>query len=114
VSQSYSVHKSPAGERAAARTGDVLLTYRPDFYNRLVEFGQRRRYPGRPDLTRWSHAALVVDEQGELVEALSDGVPQAHARILSGTPTSSTSLSVRTSTSTTGYKSPGSPRRRSG
>jgi hypothetical protein len=72
------VHKSPAGERATARTGDVLLTYRPDFYNRLIEIGQRQRYPRRPDLTRWSHAALVIDDDGELAEALPNGVRRTH------------------------------------
>lgn len=57
--------------------GDILLV---DSYvgqgsivANLIRAGERATY-GNTDYTRWTHAALIVSEDGDLVEALSVGV----------------------------------------
>lgn len=55
--------------------GDFILTHRRAKYSRLVTFGQRRRFRG-PDrhYAHWSHAALVIGPNGQIVQAISEGV----------------------------------------
>jgi uncharacterized protein YycO len=58
-----------------ARPGDFILTHGAGFVCWAIRFGQGLWIHGsdRP-YTYWNHAALVVDDAGGLVEALSDGV----------------------------------------
>lgn len=64
------------GERAPVHAGDVILTHSDYFFSRLIRFGQRIRYPDR---FAWAnHAALVITDDGELAEALGDGVVRTH------------------------------------
>ncbi len=47
----------------------------PAIRGRLIRVGQRLRYRGRAaKYTYWNHAALVVDRDGGIVEALGTGV----------------------------------------
>lgn len=68
------------GEQASnLQAGDFILTHGSDLFSRLIRFGQALRFHGKDRrYTYWSHAALIVDEQGTLIEALSQGVCQTN------------------------------------
>ncbi len=70
------VESYEAGESAVQlRAGDFILTHGRAWTSRLIRFGQRVRIHGDDrKYTRWNHAALIVDESGDLVEALGAGV----------------------------------------
>lgn len=55
--------------------GDFILTHRRGLLPRLIRLAERRRFRGplRP-YAHWSHAAIVVSDAGELVEAEATGV----------------------------------------
>ena len=57
--------------------GDFILAHRHHFLAALISLAQRRRFKG-PDAVyaHWSHTALVVGEDGALVEAEIMGVRQ--------------------------------------
>lgn len=61
--------------------GDILLVddYAggSDLLGNLIRAGERARY-GNSDYARWTHAALIVSTDGDLVEALANGVCQSH------------------------------------
>jgi uncharacterized protein YycO len=59
---------SPHPREPRYLAGDFLLVHGRDFVDRLISLGTR---------SKWTHAALVVDEQGTLVEATSGGVHYA-------------------------------------
>lgn len=70
------VTRYPAGQSThKTRPGDFILTHRNRPYSWLVSHGQRLRFTGdlRP-FSHWSHVALISDENGGLIEALSSGV----------------------------------------
>jgi len=56
--------------------GDFLLTRGDYWTSRLIQFGQGLRTDKR--YARWNHAVLVLNEQGDIAEALSDGVVCNH------------------------------------
>jgi len=61
------------------RRGDFILTHGSSFFSRLIRFGQGLRFLGRNrKYTHWSHAALIVSEDGALIEARGAGVRRAH------------------------------------
>lgn len=70
------VERFGPGESAEdLRTGYVVLTHGDRWTSRLIRFGQRLRFRGeRRRYARWNHVALVLDAEGNLAEALSDGV----------------------------------------
>lgn len=56
--------------------GDFILT-RGDFvFSKLIRLGQRLRYSKAH--ARYNHAALVIGHDGELAEALGQGVVESH------------------------------------
>ncbi len=57
------------------RPGDFLLTHRHGILPNLITLAERRRFG--PHEAHWSHAALVVDYNGTLVEAETLGVQQS-------------------------------------
>jgi hypothetical protein len=57
-------------------TGDFILTHGFYFFSRLIQFGQALRYPLR--YAYYNHAALVIEDDGTLAEALSRGVVRTH------------------------------------
>ena len=70
------VERYGPGEDAASFTpGDFILTHRHKVFAGLISVGQSRRFKG-PDalFAHWSHAAVVVGDDGSLVEAESLGV----------------------------------------
>jgi uncharacterized protein YycO len=64
------------GEEAGDFTpGDFILTHRHNPISRLISLGESRRFRGADaPYAHWSHCALVVDEEGSVVEAESTGV----------------------------------------
>ena len=55
-----------------------MLTHRHHLIARFISLAQKRRFRGSlAPYAHWSHAALVVDEKGDLVEAESLGVTRS-------------------------------------
>jgi uncharacterized protein YycO len=70
----------PAGQAAPEYSiGDFILCHRKGFVSYCIVFGQGIRFRGdqRP-YAHWSHAALLVSDKGDLVEALTKGVKRNH------------------------------------
>ena len=64
---------------AAFQPGDFVLVKSKTIQSKLIRFGQWIRFRG--DDRRyigWSHAALIVDAEGSLVEAVGTGVRRSH------------------------------------
>jgi len=60
--------------------GDFILTHGDAFLSKLIRFGERLRIHGADRRFAWyNHAALVVNEHGDLAEALSRGVVPSNA-----------------------------------
>lgn len=69
----------PGLHAARWQPGDFILTHSKKPLSRLIRFGERIRVHGRDrKYARWSHAALVVDRDGGLIEALGRGVCRTH------------------------------------
>lgn len=63
--------------RPVARPGDFLLTHSTGVYGFLIRFGEALRYRGQNRIfAHWSHAAIIVDESGSIIEALGGGVQE--------------------------------------
>ena len=75
-----SVSHWPEGDQPAVWIpGDFILTHNDRPFSRLIRFGQKLRIHGRDRVyTWWSHAALVVSESGDLIEANRPGVIRTH------------------------------------
>lgn len=59
--------------------GDFILTHRKSFPSAVIAFGQALRFRGaRRPFARWTHAALIVSPDGDLIEALGGGVERTH------------------------------------
>jgi uncharacterized protein YycO len=71
-----SVQRCGAGEEAGAfEPGDFVLTHGDAWTSRLIRFGQRLRIHGADrKYTHWNHAAVIVSDDGELIEAIGRGV----------------------------------------
>jgi uncharacterized protein YycO len=66
---------APGKEAVAYEPADFILTHRTGLFSWLIRAGQQLRYWGpRAKYAHWSHAALVVDAKGNLIEALGRGV----------------------------------------
>src|SRR5919108_6325433 len=70
----YAHADTPTGLRdvgGAPRAGDFILTHGDEWTSKLIRFGQGLRFRGdRAKYTYWNHCAIVVDENGAIVEAL--------------------------------------------
>lgn len=67
------------GERAEnLQPGDFILTHRRSLITSLISFGQSLR--NEWTLAGYTHAALVLSEDGDLAEALDKGVVEGHIR----------------------------------
>ena len=76
---------APAGvEAGVLKPGDIILTHGDYFFSKLIRFGQAIRY-GKT-YSYWNHAALVLNEEGDLMEALSRGVVRTNIRNYKETP----------------------------
>jgi hypothetical protein len=71
---------------AAPRPGDFILTHGDDWTSQLIRFGQSLRYRGTSaKYTYWNHTALVVTDDGAIVEALGTGVARRSIHDYDGT-----------------------------
>jgi hypothetical protein len=69
------------------KPGDLLLTRRTGIYSRLIGFGQRLRFRGaRKKYGYWTHAAIIVKDDGTLVEATGHGVTFGHVDVYKDCP----------------------------
>src|SRR5438132_2012045 len=51
--------------------GDFILLHSKEIFARLIQIGQRLRFHGRNgQYCHWNHAALIVGDNGDIVEAL--------------------------------------------
>lgn len=70
----FSVDRYGPGESATDfQPGDFILTHRRHLVSRLIRLAQKIRGRERK-YSYWSHAAVIVDSRGALVEAESKGV----------------------------------------
>jgi uncharacterized protein YycO len=82
----YTVHDPSTPEPMAMddagpqyNKGDFILTSDRAWTSRAIQFGQGLRFRGdRAKYKKWNHAAIIVSEQGDLVEALGSGVQRTH------------------------------------
>lgn len=77
----------PAGQSAdELKTGYIVLTHGVQWTSKLIRFGQRLRFRGgRRAFARWNHVALVLDAEGNLAEALAQGVVETNVSKYEGT-----------------------------
>jgi hypothetical protein len=67
----------PGEEPSRYVAGDFILTHGNAWTSKLIRFGQGLRIHGADrKYTHWNHAALIVSDSGDLVEALGAGVMQ--------------------------------------
>jgi hypothetical protein len=68
----------PKGKGAETyKAGSVVLVHGTHLMARLIRLGQRLRFTGdQRKYAWWNHVALVLDDKGCLVEALSGGVEE--------------------------------------
>lgn len=65
----------PGEEATQFNLGDFILTHRHNAMAGLISLGEKRRFRGADSVyAHWSHCALVVSNDGGLVEAESTGV----------------------------------------
>ena len=94
-----SVTRCGAGEDAQGfAAGDFILAHGDAWTSKLIRFGQRLRIHGDDrKYTHWNHAAIVVSEGGDLIEALGAGVLRTHlSKYRPAETTSSASPQTRT------------------
>jgi len=70
-----SVERCAAGEEAQRfEPGDFILTHGDAWTSRAIRFGQRLRIHGADrKYAHWNHAAIIVADNGDLIEALGRG-----------------------------------------
>ncbi len=69
----------PGEEATEYLAGDFILTHGDAWTSKLIRFGQRLRIHGDDrKYTHWNHAALIVSDSGDLIEALGTGVTTTH------------------------------------
>ena len=68
----------PGAEAGEYDPGDFILTHRHRLMAGLISWAQKRRFNG-PDapFAHWSHVALIVSRDGDVVEAESVGVKRS-------------------------------------
>lgn len=66
-------------QRGDFKPGDFILTHGDFFASRLIRFGQKLRFTGQNrKYAWWSHAAIIINDNGDLIEALGSGVQQTN------------------------------------
>jgi hypothetical protein len=73
---------APGEEVTSPLPGDFILTHGISWSSYLIRFGETIRYWG-PDkkFTRWNHAAIFINEKGDIIEALGGGVQQRNISV---------------------------------
>jgi len=74
-----------AAPKPVARPGDFLLTHSSGIYGKLIRLGEALRYWGEGKVfAHWSHAAIFVNDAGDIVEALGGGVQKRNISAYQG------------------------------
>jgi uncharacterized protein YycO len=67
--------------------GDFVLVSGTSFWSRVIQLGQRLRIHGDDvRYTRWNHAALISSPDGDIIEALRQGVEKRHLSVYQDVP----------------------------
>jgi uncharacterized protein YycO len=76
----HHAERAGPGEAAAGfDRGDFVLVAGTHLNSRLIRFGQKLRIRGSDRRhVKWTHAALIVDRDGSLIEAVGTGVRRWH------------------------------------
>ena len=73
------VRAGPGYTVTAFERGDFVLVAGTHFNSRLIRLGQKLRIHGADRAyVKWTHAALIVDDEGSLIEAVGAGVRRWH------------------------------------
>lgn len=76
----------PGSDVGAFQPGDFILTHGKAWTSRLIRVGQRLRFVGESrKYTFWNHTALIVNDEGDLVEALGAGVQRRNISVYQAT-----------------------------
>lgn len=60
-------------------SGDFILTYHDGIYSDLINVGQRLRFRGKDSkYAKYTHAALIINQEGDLIEALAEGIVKSN------------------------------------
>lgn len=63
-------HFAPGEEVVSPTPADFILTRGDAWTSKLIRFGQGLRFHGSDQkYTYWNHAALVINTQGDIIEA---------------------------------------------
>lgn len=79
VSRASVQHVASGDTATDYEPGDFILTHGNAWTSKMIRFGQSLRIHGADrKFTWWNHAALIVSDGGDLVEALGAGVLRTH------------------------------------
>jgi len=57
------------------RPADFILVFTNNWSSNLIHIGQKLRYHGKDSkYTLWNHAALIINTEGDIIEAVNSGV----------------------------------------
>ena len=66
--------------------GDFIRTHGKSWTSRMIRFGQTLRYWGQDKIfTHWNHAAIFINAEGDIIEALGGGVQKRNISVYRGT-----------------------------
>jgi hypothetical protein len=70
----------------AALSGDFILTHSSGIFGRLIRLGESIRFWGSDRIfAHWSHAAIFINDLGDIIEALGGGVQQRNISVYDAT-----------------------------
>lgn len=81
----YRVEYVPTGTVVTASAGSFFLTHRSGPASRIIGLGERLRSKTRP-YAYWTHCGVFLNEQGDIVEALTAGVTKDNISVYKDIP----------------------------
>jgi hypothetical protein len=60
------------------RAGDIVLVHGNTVYSKFISFGQSLHFKGPNHYKYWTHVAVVVSDEGDIVEAIWPCVAKTH------------------------------------
>lgn len=70
-----------SADAPTAKSGDFVLTHSAGLFGKLIRYGEAIRYRKEAVFAHWSHAAIFINDVGDLIEALSGGVQQRNISV---------------------------------
>ena len=78
MSTTYKVYEA-GSEPQKFNPGDFILVSTNGILAKFIRLGQFIRYHGKmKPFSLWNHAAMIIDEEGTVIEAVGRGVRYAH------------------------------------